>query len=107
MQPNDLNLLFSRAIFFKACESFLPAIHAFSEIIDLLLHSDQEVEGRDTYSEENLLSGEIRLPAYYLYRLNSYRLSTCCGSIGLSAAHNHRGFCHRQLNQMDEVATCD
>ena len=58
MQPNDLNLLFSRAIFYKACESFLPAIHAFSEIIDLLLHSDQEVEGRDTYSEDNLLSGE-------------------------------------------------
>ena len=58
MQPNDLNLLFSRAIFFKACESFLPAIHSFSEIIDLLLHSDKEVEGRDTYSEENILSGE-------------------------------------------------
>lgn len=73
MQPNDLNLLFSRAIFFKACESFLPAVHAFSEIIDLLLHSDQEVEGRDTYSEENLLSGESRSPACCLYRFYSYQ----------------------------------
>lgn len=57
MSPNDLNLLFSKGIFLKACERFEAAIAGFSTVI-AKLRSGQETG--DRLSEEDILSGNTK-----------------------------------------------
>lgn len=62
LEPRDLNVLFSRAVYLKACERLEEAVEDFTLVISFLSRSDDANRsvgmGTATYSEENISSGK-------------------------------------------------